>query len=108
MAFRVVLLRRAENEVNEIVGWLVERSPQGASRWLAALEEAKSKLAKNPLGYGLAPEDDFVDNEIRQIIFKTRRGRRYRALFIVIESEVRILHVRGPGQAPLASSDFSE
>ena len=106
MPFRVILLGRAEYDVNAIVDWLIERSPQGAARWLASFDDARTNLANNPLGYGLAPEDDFVDNAIRQIIFKTRRGRRYRALFTEIENEVRILHVRGPGQAPMKASEF--
>src|SRR5438445_7762435 len=106
MPFRVVLLGGAERDVDGIVAWLVERSAVGAARWLDALEEAKTKLAENPCSFGLAPEAEFVDAEVRQIIFKTRRGRRYRALFTVIEDEVRILHVRGPGQALLRAKDF--
>ncbi len=99
--FRVLLSRQATNEVAEIVAWLTERSPQGAARWLDALEEAKSKLEDNPLSFPAAPESVVIGAEIRQLLFKTRRGRRYRALFIVTEHEVRVLHVRGPGQRPL-------
>jgi plasmid stabilization system protein ParE len=107
MGFRVVLLRRAEDEVDSILAWLVERSPQGAQSWLAALERAKTDLAENPGSFGLAPEDAFVDMEVRQVIFKTRRGRRYRAIFTIVENELRILHVRGPGQSTLGADDFA-
>jgi plasmid stabilization system protein ParE len=107
MRFRVVLLRRAEREVEATVAWLAERSPQGAARWLAAFEEATAKLAEKPLGFALAPENEFVDLEIRQIFFKTRHGRQYRAVFTVVEKEVRILHVRGPGQTLLQPGDLS-
>lgn len=106
MSFRVHVLARAERELDAILVWLVRRSPQGAARWLAAFEDAKDRLASNPLLCGLAPENDFVDAEIRQAIFKTRRGRRYRALFTIIGEEVRILHIRGPGQRLLTRREL--
>jgi hypothetical protein len=104
MSFSVVVLGRAAGEVQAIAAWLAERSPQGAMRWLDAFEAAKNYLAANPFACGLAPENDYVDVEVRQIVFQTRRGNRYRALFTIAENEVRILHVRGPGQ-PLLSAD---
>jgi plasmid stabilization system protein ParE len=106
MNFTVRMSRQAEGDVDRIVASLVQRSPEGAARWLAALDAARVKLCESPLGYPLAPESDFVGAEIRQNIFKTPRGRRYRALFVVVDNEVRILHVRGPNQALLRPSDF--
>jgi plasmid stabilization system protein ParE len=106
MPHRVVLLRRAEENVQAIVAWLAERSPRGAAAWLVAFEEAKLRLAENPLAYSLAPEDALVDSEIRQVLLKTRRGRRYRALFTIADNAVRILHVRGPGQSVMRASDL--
>jgi hypothetical protein len=51
----------------------------------------------------LAPESQDVEFEVRQALFKTRRGCVYRALFFIERSTVYILRVRGPGQAPGAS-----
>jgi len=42
---------------------------------------------------------------IHQALFKTPRGRRYRIVFELTETEIRILRVRGPGQPPLRRRD---
>lgn len=106
MSFCVISLGRADRDLVGIARWLFKRSAAGASRWLQAFEEAKEKLKHNPLHYGLAPEDERVDFELRQIFFKTRRGKRYRAVFTVIGDEVRILRVRGPHQRLLSRKDI--
>jgi hypothetical protein len=40
------------------------------------------------------------------VIFKTRRGRAYRALFLIRGDVVFVLHVRGPGQRPLEPGEL--
>jgi toxin ParE1/3/4 len=105
MSHRVVVLTRAQDELLSIALWLAERSPEGALRWLDAFDVAKAHLAANPFAFGLAPEDESVRRGIRQVFFKTPHGRRYRALFTVVDDEVRVLHVRGPGQAPMTADE---
>jgi plasmid stabilization system protein ParE len=106
MPYHVIVLDRAGRDAGSIVSWLHKRSPRGASRWLLAFEEAKEKLADDPLRYALAPESPRVDFDVRQIFFKTPRGRIYRALYTVIEDEVRILRVRSPDQRLLRGKDL--
>ena len=106
MTFNVVLLSRAETELADIAVWLSERSPDGAIRWLDAFEAARQSLSANPQSCGLAPENDVVDEEIRQIFFRTRHGQPYRAVFTIIDDEVRVLHVRGPHQRPLRADEL--
>ncbi len=38
--------------------------------------------------------------------FKTKHGRTYRAVFTILNGQVRILAIRGPGQAPLKRRDL--
>jgi plasmid stabilization system protein ParE len=106
MAHPVRVLREAERELDIIIEWLVGRSPQGAARLLAAFERALQELAANPLLFSLAPENEYVSVEVRNIFFKTARGRRYRAIYVIVEEEVRILHVRAPGEAVLRTLRF--
>ncbi len=106
MTYSVVLLSRAETELAEMAVWLSERSPEGAVRWLDAFDTARKALSANPEGCGLAPEDELVEEEIRQILFQTRRGQTYRAIFTIVEDEVRILHIRGPRQRPLQAKEL--
>jgi hypothetical protein len=54
----------------------------------------------------LAPENDHVDFEVREILFKTRRGLIYRTLFTIHENSAFLLHVRGPGQDFLTLTDI--
>ncbi|MBX9787594.1 MAG: hypothetical protein K2Y37_01635 [Pirellulales bacterium] len=82
------------------------RSPAGAKAWLAAFERATDSLAHDPLRHPLAPESQELELPIRERFFRTRRGHIYRILYIVSVPEVRILGVRGPGQAPVTFDDL--
>jgi len=55
----------------------------------------------------LAVESDYVDFEVREVLFKTRRGLVYRALYTIRGDEVFVLHVRGPGQDFLSAEQLS-
>ncbi len=68
-------------------------------RWGIAIEFTQhARLAEAPHILPLAPESQFVDYESRHVLFKTRKGQGYRALFTIVGNEIRVLHVRGPGQ----------
>ena len=100
MKFEVHTLPRAELDAAEIFSYISSRSPDGALRWMTALENAVEVLAQgNPEACSLAPEDDIIERTIRQFFFKTRRGRTYRGVFTMVDNEIRILRFRGPGQA---------
>ena len=83
-------------------------SPDGAVRWWFAFDEAVHKLTDHPLDCGLAPESETLRFQLRQFLFKTRRGRRYRGVFVVIGDEVRVLRIRGPGQPPLERNELGD
>jgi plasmid stabilization system protein ParE len=98
--YQLQVLDRAQADIDSIFQWLHERSPIGAARWYEALGNACFDVTKEPLRFPIAPESDATGALIREFLFQTRRGRRYRGLFIVVENEVRLLRVRGPGQPP--------
>lgn len=106
MKFRVRALRRARQDVDTILDWIANerQSPQGASTWLDAYEQAAASLADSPEAHAFAPENDYVDIDLRQFLFKTRHGRMYRGLYTIDGDEVLILRVCGPGQ-PLLQAD---
>jgi hypothetical protein len=60
--------------------------------------EVLKRLGESGDTFGSAPEDKDHEETIYQVIFKTRRGLPYRALFIVRGDQLYVLHVRGPGQ----------
>ena len=99
MTYQVALHRRAEEDLASTATWISRQSPEGAAHWLDAYDRLVDELRQNPLAHGLAPEDEFIQRTIRQAFFKTRRGKAYRIIFTIEGDEIRILRVRGPGQA---------
>jgi plasmid stabilization system protein ParE len=105
--YRVTVLGTAESDMRRIAHWLAERSEAGARAWLAAYQSMLEALGSRAASFPLAEENGEFDLEIRQAIFKTRKGNPYRAVFTIYGDEVRVLRVLGPGQAPLSASDTS-
>lgn len=106
MTFQVYVLRRAQADVRSIAHWLAERSRQGAQAWLRAYDEMISRLKQQAESCGPAPENSDCKVDVRQVLFKTRHGRVYRALFLIEGQDVYILRVRGPGQAPVEPEEL--
>lgn len=55
MGYSVRILPTAEEELNEIVGYLVRVSPSAARRFLAAYERKLSLLRSGTIEFGLSP-----------------------------------------------------
>jgi plasmid stabilization system protein ParE len=108
MKYAVSVLKRAGDDADRIYEWIAAKSPQGAIRWLQALEDALAQLESTADQWGVAPESEDLGIVIRQKLFKTRRGRIYRLLYSIDGNQVRVLRVRGPGQGPLGVQDIQE
>jgi plasmid stabilization system protein ParE len=104
--YTVVVLPRAARDVDSILAWLGKRSLLGAQRWTKALDSAKLRLSEDPVKFPLIKERIRFPFEVRDVLFKTPKGRRYRAIFTIVGDEVRILRVRRPGQRPIRRRDL--
>jgi len=101
------IFARARTDVGRIFDWLARRSPQGAVNWYNALHHAVGRIVEIPDGYAVASEAlPRWNRRIHQALFKTTHGKRYRIVFELTETEIRILRVRGPGQPPLRRRDL--
>ena len=98
--------QRAKRDVLEIQSWIRGRSSEGATKWLAALEQALRQLSVSAVSCPAAPEADEIGVDLKQRLFKTRRGNSYRLLFIIESDTVQILAVRGSGQDLLNDKDL--
>ncbi len=107
MTFEVRILRRGQADIEDIYQWLRQRSPTGAAAWYAAIVATLDRLADVAATCPAAAEAATVGVDLRQALFKTRRGRTYRILFLIVDAEVRVLRVRGPGQRPIAARDLA-
>jgi plasmid stabilization system protein ParE len=98
MSTEVELSFRAEKDLDDILAWIACQSPQGARTWLARWKEVCRILSERPESCLLAPENSDHEEEIRHIVFKTRSGRKYRAIFVIRGNRVLVTNLRGPGQ----------
>lgn len=93
MNYRVIVSPNAKSDLRGYFLNAAEHAPRTAERWLGRFENALASLSTNPERCALAPENDAVDAEIRQLLFGKRRSM-FRALFTVVKDEVHILHIR--------------
>ena len=100
------ILERARSDVDAIFNWLVRRSVPGAISWHLAFSRAVEKIASSPESFAEAAESRALGRQLRQALFKTRRGRVYRIVFEASDTEIILLRVRGPGQSQLRRRDF--
>jgi plasmid stabilization system protein ParE len=68
------------------------------------LFRAIESLNKMPFRCSLAIENDYFEEEIRQLLYG-KRGRVYRIIFTIREEEVHILFVRHSAQKPLSPEE---
>lgn len=94
------IVERARSDVDDIFGWLARRSVRGAVSWYLAFRDSVTKIASAPEGFAEAAESRPLGRQLREALFRTRRGRVYRIVFEVSQAEIVILRVRGPGQSP--------
>lgn len=107
MSFPVHELPRAKADKQKIVEWLLERSRAGAAAWITAYDDAIERLEQNADSYGEALENkECPCVDVRQLLFKTRRGRVYRIVFFIEQTDVFVLRVRGPGQPCLKPDEI--
>ena len=106
MPFPVRLLSSAKGDVDDIYSWLLSRSAKGAFNWYSALSERLERLSQDAEGCAVAREAHRLKRDLRETYFKTRYGHRYRLVFAIVESEVRILRVRAFGQRLLRADQL--
>ncbi len=104
MTFRVVIARRAAGEIAANHRWLSERSPPRADRWRDSLLRAVDSLEEQPERYPLAPESEWYDGELRELLHGKRR-QAYRILFEIRGDAVAVLRVRHHSQNQLGPDD---
>jgi len=110
MSYAVEFTDVADLEVQNILLWMMGRSPEQAERWQDGLESAVTSLENFPGRCPLAPEQAAFDSEVRQLLYG-----KYRLLFITVDTDddgerdtVRILHVRHGSQRPIRRKEPDE
>ena len=92
MLFKIVITDRAARDLDEAFRWYAEHAPEAAVHWYNGFLNALDKLATNPERCPIAPESKKLHTEIRQFLYGRQRS--YRALFIIREQTIIVLHIR--------------
>lgn len=97
MIYQVIIQPTAFQEIETSYRWICDNlSAEAANNWYYQLQDAIASLEKFPNRCSIAPEAATIGREIRQIW--VGKNRKYRALFVVEEDVVSILHVRHSSQ----------
>ncbi|SFJ70078.1 type II toxin-antitoxin system RelE/ParE family toxin [Planctomicrobium piriforme] len=97
---------RANADADSIYEWIAASSADGANRWYETFLAALQLLRERADSYAAAPEAERLGVDLRQTLFKTRKGRTYRALFVIDHQTVYIVGVRGAGQNLVSEDDL--
>lgn len=103
--YSVVVSATAKQNLRDGYTLAARHAPDTAAQWLARFYEALQSLSQNPERCSIAPESAAMDREIRQLLFG-RRQSTWRALFVIQDDEVRILHVRRAARDTAAPQDL--
>ncbi|MEX0819910.1 MAG: type II toxin-antitoxin system RelE/ParE family toxin [Pirellulaceae bacterium] len=106
MNYSVIILPRAEFDFQRLYDYIKKRSKRGADSWVNTFHRSLKRLHKQPDALELAPESEDHAEDIRQLLFKTGQGLIYRALFVIRDDIVFIIHIRGPGQDVISPDDL--
>jgi plasmid stabilization system protein ParE len=105
--YQVVIQPEAQQGIEEAYLWFSKDSPRKARGWLEGLYKAILSLEKMPSRCSLAFENNFFEEEIRQLIYGKGRSA-YRILFAIVGDTVQVLFVRHAAQKPLLGREDEE
>lgn len=95
--YRVYIAGKAFDEIKSQFYYIRENSPQAAANWLRKIHVAIDTLERFPRRCSFARENEHVEDELRQLIFK----KNWRILFTIAGDVVHVLRVRHGRQVEL-------
>ncbi|MBC1238399.1 type II toxin-antitoxin system RelE/ParE family toxin [Nostoc sp. 2RC] len=105
--YQIIIQPVAQKAIEEAYFWLSNNSSSKARQWLEGLYKAILSLEKMPSRCSLAFENDFFEQEIRQLLYGKGRNA-YRILFTIVNDNVEILFVRHAAQKPMIDKSDEE
>jgi plasmid stabilization system protein ParE len=104
MIHQVLLSDRATRDLDDAYQWYAARAPAAAVDWYNGFIEALATLGNNPERCPRALEAEKLGLDIRQFLYGRQRS--YRALFIVREQAVVVLHIRHTARREVEMEDL--
>lgn len=94
MKRRVIVTPNAEQDLRRAYTYIRQSAPAAATQWMRRIRREIKTLSRSAERCSLALESDYFQQPVRELLFgKGSRGT-YRILFVILETEIYILHVR--------------
>lgn len=93
MKYTIIIEPRARRDLREIVEWMTDGKGDATCEWYREMVSAIMTLELFPSRCPLAPENEVLPCEVRQLIHGKRRNT-YRIIFTIRENNVYLLHIR--------------
>jgi len=101
MKYRVIITPQAESDLRAAYTYIRRHAPEAARKWLKGARKKIRTLAFHPQRCPLAPESTAFDEPIRELLYGSGNRGTYRALFVVLDKAVYVLHIRHGSRLPL-------
>ncbi|MTJ51495.1 type II toxin-antitoxin system RelE/ParE family toxin [Anabaena sp. UHCC 0253] len=98
--YQIVIQPEAQKAIEEAYFWFSNISPYKDRTWIEGLYKSILSLEKMPYRCSLAFENEFFEQELRQLIYGQERTA-YRIIFTIVDDNVQILFVRHTAQKPI-------
>lgn len=105
MKYRVIIHRRAMDDIRSAAEWLASNDSAAALRWYEGILAAIRSLETNPERFEVAPESQHLPITIRHALYGTR-SHKYRIVFSIRLDHVHIWTVRHAARNWLAFEDL--
>lgn len=104
MAYKVLVSRLAERDIEQAFIFMGDRSPRAANTWLDNVQQAITSLAEMPNRAALIPENTRLNSHYRHLIHNN-----FRIVFQVNEEKktVSVIRVYHSARQPLGSEDVA-
>lgn len=105
MKFRVIVTPEAESGIRQAFGYIRQRSPLNAERWLRRLYEQVDTLEYFPERCGKARETEYLEEDLRQLLFRA-----YRIVFRIDKAQktVYVLYVQHKKRRGVGEPSYEE
>jgi plasmid stabilization system protein ParE len=96
MTYDVILFPKAQRDLDQVFQWMEKHTPSAVQLFDEQLVKALESLKNSPRRCGLAREDKYFSETLRQLLCGS-----YRLVFRITEDEVHILRIRHVAQKTL-------
>ncbi|MCA9120969.1 MAG: type II toxin-antitoxin system RelE/ParE family toxin [Planctomycetaceae bacterium] len=107
MTYRLNVTNKARDDITRNASWWAENhSLEEALKWHDAIYAQLDTLLSFPERHAVAPENDEFEYEIREKPIGVGPKPSYRAIFTIVDDEIRVLAVHRAAQDDVKPTDF--